>query len=253
MKQVKIMLAVAVMTLMGTGAANAQSVNDLLKGLGKAATQGASTTQGSSNTGTSSTSSVGDLLGGLLEGVFSSSNLTVADLARTWTASGPAVCFSGDNFLKNAGGVAAATAVENKLKPYYTKFGLTGAKLTIDQQGNFTLAVKSMTLKGTVTQATGADPGIFTFKFTAMGTVKLGSVKTYIKKTSTSMDVMFDATKMISIISAVSKAVNNQTLSTVSTLLNQYDGLCVGFNFKGTSTGTSTNSGTDAIKSLLPF
>ncbi len=89
---------------------------------------------------------------------------------------------SGDNFLKQAGGKAAGAAIETKLKPYYQKYGLTGATLTIDNSGNFQLKIKKLTLKGTVTQ--GSEKGIFEFKFNAAGKISLGKVKTYVQKTS---------------------------------------------------------------------
>ena len=57
----------------------------------------------------------GGALGNIVEGVFTKSDLTVADLEGEWTSTGSAVTFQSDNFLKKAGGTAAAGAVESKL------------------------------------------------------------------------------------------------------------------------------------------
>lgn len=220
MKNLKFIIPALIMLFGSVNMANAQSIGDLLNKLGNAASQ---TGKGSSG------SESGNTITNLLEGLFSSSNLTVADLTGNWKSTGPAVCFQGDNFLKKAGGAAAAAAIESKMAPYYKQFGLTGAKLAIKDDGTFKLTVKGVTLSGTITEAKNSEKGIFNFNFTAMGSIKIGSVKTYVQKTSGSMDVMFDATKMISIISAVSKATNISTLKTLDSLLSQYDGLCLGF------------------------
>ena len=71
----------AAMIISCSNMANAQSLKDLLGKLG-----------GSGDTS--------ETIGNLLEGVFSSSNLSVQDLKGNWLATGPAVAFQGDNFLK---------------------------------------------------------------------------------------------------------------------------------------------------------
>ena len=200
-KHIRVLLMLAAMIISCSNMANAQSLKDLLGKLG-----------GSGDTS--------ETIGNLLEGVFSSSNLSVQDLKGNWLATGPAVAFQGDNFLRQ----------ETKLKPYYQKYGLTGATLTIDNSGNFQLKIKKLTLKGTVTQ--GSEKGIFEFKFNAAGKISLGKVKTYVQKTSSTMDVMFDATKLMAIIDAVAKYSNISAAKTLSSLLNSYDGLCVGFALK---------------------
>lgn len=222
MKRIQTIIAAVFVVILGANMANAQSLSDILGKLGNA-----TSSSQSSSSESSSGSGLGGTLGNLLEGVFSSSNISVADLAGTWKSSGPAVSFQGDNFLKKAGGVAAATAIESKLDPYFSQYGLNGAVLTVDNSGNFTLTVKKIKLQGTITET--GEKGIFNFNFKALGKVSMGSVKTYIQKTSNSMDVMFDATKMMTIMTTVAKVTNVKSLSALSSILNSYDGLCVGF------------------------
>lgn len=183
-------------------------------------------------------SGLGDTLGNLIEGVFSSSNITIADMAGEWTANGPAVCFQGEGFLKKAGGAAAAAAIETKLKPYYEQYGLNNSKLNIDQEGNFTLTCKAIRLSGNITRNEKAEPGVFEFNFTALG-MKLAGVTTYVQKTSSSMDIMFDATKLKKLLSAVASFTGIQIVQTVSSILDSYDGLAVGSHYTGTSTNNS--------------
>lgn len=222
MKRIKSIVIAMLVLLSGVNLANAQSLSDIVGKLSNSVGNQQETNQNSN-----SNSGLGGALGNLLEGVFSSSNLTVADLAGTWTSSGPAVSFQGDNFLKKAGGVAAAATIESKLQPYFNQYGLKGAVLTVDNSGNFKLKVKKMTLQGTITET--GEKGIFNFNFKALGAIRMGSVKTYIQKTSGSMDVMFDATKMMTLMTAVAKVTNIKTLTALSSILNSYDGLCVGF------------------------
>lgn len=188
---------------------NAQSISDILGKLG----------------GGDASSTIGNLV----EGVLSKSDLKVEDLQGSWKATGPAVCFKGDNFLKKAGGAAASATIETKLKPYYTKYGLTGATLTVNKDGTFELNIKKLKLSGTVELATGGDKGVFVFNFKAMGKVNLGKITTYVQKTSRTMDVMFDASKLMKIVEAVAKYSNISIAKTLSSLLSSYDGMCVGF------------------------
>lgn len=219
MKRIKTILFALIAMASVANMANAQSLSDILGKIGSAT--------GSSSSSSDNKSGLGDTLGNLLEGVFSSSNLSVADLQGKWTASGPAVAFQGDNFLKKAGGVAAAAAIESKLAPYYRQYGLNGAVLTVDNAGNFTLSVKKIKLKGIITET--SEKGVFDFNFQAFGKIKIGSMKAYIQKSYSSMDVMFDATKMLKLMTTLGKVTNLKTISAITSILNSYDGLCVGF------------------------
>lgn len=227
MKIFKLIIPALLLIMTGSNVANAQSLQDLL---GKLAGKTGQAADSTSNAGSSSSGSgLGGTLTNILEGVFSSSNLSVSDLQGNWTSSGPAVCFQGDGFLQKAGGVAAAATIESKLDPYFKQYGLTGSTLSIDSEGNFTLTIKKVKLSGTITPDADGEKGVFNFNFKALGKVSLGSMKTYVTKTSSSMDVMFDATKLMKLITAVGNLTKIQTVQTLSTLLNSYDGLCVGF------------------------
>lgn len=194
----------------------------------------------------------GGALGNVLEGVFTKTDLTVADIAGEWTSTGSAVSFQSDNFLKKAGGSAAAGAVESKLDDYYNKFGLTGAVLDIDQDGNFTLTIKKLPIKGTLEVK---SKGVFTFNFNAGGLMKLGSMSAYVEKTPTGINVMFDADKIKKIMTLAASISGSKMVSTADQLLKQYDGICIGFKMKGQSASSSEsgtgNSATDAAVDAL--
>ncbi|MDE6548408.1 MAG: DUF4923 family protein [Muribaculaceae bacterium] len=190
----------------------------------------------------------GGALGNIVEGVFTKTDLTVEDIVGEWTATGSAVTFQSDNFLKKAGGSAAAGAVENQLDQYYSKFGLTGAVLTIEKDSTFTLTIKKLPIKGTISVK---SKGVFNFNFSAGGIMKLGSMAAYVEKTPTGINVMFDADKIKKIMTLAATISGSKMVSTADKLLKEYDGICIGFKMKGQSTNTTGNSAADSAIDAL--
>lgn len=234
----------AAAVLLASAGAQAQNLSDIFGALGNLG--------GNSSQTTTSGKGGGNTLGNILEGVFSSSNITVQDLAGVWTSNGPAVCFQSENMLKKAGGIAAAAMVEKELSPYYSKLGLNGTVITIQTDGTFSMKTKMLTLNGTITQSDkGKGVFDFDFNFTLLG-MKLATVTTYAEKTSKTLNIMFDASKLKNLLSAVSKVVNIKTLSAITKILDMYDGLCVGFRTEktGTVAGEQQSTGSSALDAL---
>ena len=230
---------VVAMIVATTIGANAQGIGDILGGLG-------------GNSG-SSKSGVGDILSGVIEGVFTKTNLTLADLVGEYQAQGPAVTFKSDNFLQKAGGIAGAATIESKLKPYYEQYGLNNMTLIVDQDANFTMKVKSLSLKGTISPQD--SEGAFTFNFSVLG-INLGGFKAYIEKSGRNLNLMFDATKLKSFISTVAKLTGNSMASALSSILDSYDGACIGWKMVSTSqpennSGSASSSGLGTLKDIL--
>lgn len=239
MKKILAALFIGALAIAAPVAAPAQSISDLLGKLG----------------GSSSTTST---VGNILSGIFSSTDFTVADIAGEYTSNGPAVTFKSDNFLQKAGGIAGAAAIESKLAPYYQQYGLDGMKLTIAHDGKFTMTIKKMKLMGILEENT-ADGANFTFKFQAFGKIKLGSLNAYIEKSGSQLDVMFDASKLKSLISAVGNFSGIKLAKAAASILDSYDGACIGFKMNKTGdvaapaddNGTSASSSKSGLGSLL--
>lgn len=223
MKKITIAAAIAAAIIAAPAQAGAQSLKDLL---GK----GSST------------------LGNVLEGVISTSDITVADLYGEYKGSGAAVSFKSDNMLKKAGGIAAAAAIESKINPYFEQYGLNSMTMTVDRDGNFTIRIKSLSLSGKITET--SEKGKFDFQFQAFKKMKLGTVPAYINKSGRNLDLMFDATKLMNMLTTVSKYLNIKTLSTVSSLLDSYDGLCLGEKLVRTDKEESSGA-LDSLRDLL--
>ncbi len=216
------MIFIAVALLIGA-TAQAQSLGDLLNGLGNAA--------GSNN-------GLGGTVGNLLSGIFTKSDLSLDDIVGEYVSDGPAVSFKSDNFLQKAGGIAGAAAIESKLQPYYEQYGLTGMPLEINSDGTFTLKVKGIPMSGTVTAKDGQ--GEFTFNIMALGKMKIGQFTAYVTKSGNNIDLMFDAKKLKSLISSVGKFSGMKIASAMSKILDSYEGAYIGF--KMTSTGSAQGS-----------
>lgn len=198
--------------------APAQSISDLLKGIGNKGNDTTATDGKKSNT-----------LGAILGAV--SNALSSSDLTGVWSYSGPAVTFKSDNALMKLGGAAGSAAIESKLKPYYQKAGLDNMTLTINADSTFTMKTKMATLNGTVEY--GSDNIVLNFK--AFGKIKLGKMEASVSGlTSKTLKLTFDVSKLTTILSAVSKVAGSQVAS-VTKLLEQYDGIRAGFSLTRTA------------------
>ncbi len=171
-----------------------------------------------------------ELIGGLIGKAVESKSFGVDDIVGVWKYTSPAVSFESDNVLKNLGGAGASSVVEGKLTPYYQRLKLNKTELTVDESHNFVLKLGLVTLKGTVEKGEG-DEGLV-FNFNALGGKSLGSMKAHATKAGQTLNLTFDATKLVNILTQISSKVNVKTLSTLTTMLNSYDGIYMGFKLK---------------------
>ena len=228
-----ISLLIAAAALLSAPSAMAYDLSSILgglKGAGSQATDSTSTTTGSGDAG----GKLGDVLGGVAAALgIGSDQADISKLAGEWAYDGPAVTFKSDNLLLKAGGAAAATTVEKKLEPYYQKAGLENRVVTINADSTFTFKTSHMSLSGTIERQ--PDSGNYAFHFQALKKIPVGTMPAYIKLTGTSrMALTFDVSKLIKIIEMAGSLTGSSSIKTVSTMLNQYDGLTAGFDLKRT-------------------
>lgn len=205
--------------------ASAFDPKDLLGNLGKLNGDTTTTTGDSQSTG-----GVLGSLGSLIGNVVANNKFSIDDLVGTWSYSSPAVSFQSENALMKIGGAGAATAVENQLAPYYQRLGFTNTSLTVDADHNFTLKMGLLVFKGTV-EKDEEDNGLV-FNFNAFGKISLGKVKANATKAGKTLNLTFDATRLIQMLTKISSKLNIKTLSTLSTILNNYDGIYIGYKLK---------------------
>ena len=182
-------------------------------------------------------------LGSFIGNMTANKNFTVDDIVGQWSYTAPSVSFKSENALKNVGGAAA---VENKLAPYYKTLGITRTTLTIAKDHTFSMKMGIIPLKGTVAKT---DDGRLEFTFTGITGRSLGKVDAVATKSGTNLNLTFDATKFIKVLTSVAGKLNISTLNTLASLLNGYDGIYMGFRLKYTAEAPETATSTTSSKS----
>lgn len=181
-------------------------------------------------------SSTTEKLAGLAGALLSSDKISIESLHGSWAYKAPAVTFKSDNLLKKAGGAAVSETIEGKLASYYSKLGFTQMTLVVNEDNTFEMKIKKMTLKGTITEVTDKNSKAnFVFSFKAAGKVSIGKLDTYVQKSALgTLSIMFDVSKLISLVEKVSTLTNLSSAKTLSSALSSYDGMCAGFEMSKT-------------------
>lgn len=181
-------------------------------------------------------SSTAEKLAGLAGALLSSDKISIESLHGSWAYKAPAVTFKSDNLLKKAGGAAVSETIEGKLASYYSKLGFTQMTLVVNEDNTFEMKIKKMTLKGTITEVTDKNSNAnFVFGFKAAGKVSIGKLDTYVQKSALgTLSIMFDVSKLISLVEKVSTLTNLSSAKTLSSALSSYDGMCAGFEMSKT-------------------
>lgn len=183
------------------------------------------------NTVSSKIGGIGDLISGVASAFGFGSEFQFDDLVGTWKYTNPAVQFKSDNLLMKAGGVAAASTVEEKLRPYYKMAGCENLVLTIESDSTFTMNLKLGHVGGTITQS--EDGKQIFFNFAVLQKIKLGTMEAFITRNNDKeMELTFDVSGLLEILEKIGSMSSKTSISTVTTLLKQYDGLTAGFELK---------------------
>lgn len=170
--------------------------------------------------------SLGDLLSGIGKTVVGNKATSETSIKGTWKYSGPACLFESDNLLAKAGGSAASTKIENKIAPIVKNY-VNGIVFTFDGNGNYTSKLKTRVTKGTYTF--DSKNKTITFK-PAIGKAYIA----YVAVTGSEMTLVFNANKLMSVLKTISNSAanTNSTASTINSLLKSYNGMRLGFRLK---------------------
>jgi hypothetical protein len=168
----------------------------------------------------------------VVNAVTGGSSLTVENLTGTWSYTKPAVQLESDNTLKNVAGSVATSELEKKLKTYCTKAGIVEGlfSYTFNSDSTFTNTLKGKTIKGTY--SLNSDGKTIALKYTFGETMKVTTLTANVVISGSSLSLLFKADKMLDLITKISSLTDNTTLTTISKLAGQYDGLMLGFELK---------------------
>lgn len=180
---------------------------------------GGGTTTGSSSTGSS-------IINGILNNVIGSATFSQADLcAHTWKYSKPGCAFTSENLLAKAGGEIAASKVEEDLSKYYSKFGFSQSNtyFAFKTDGTFAAKIGGKSWNGTYT----FDEKTHAIQLKGL----LLSASGFATRTTNGISLLFEQKKLLTLVKTLSKLnlTGSTTMSAVSSIVDNYDGVRVGF------------------------
>ena len=149
-----------------------------------------------------------------------------ASMVGTWTYTGSAVEFESDNFLQQAGGTVAASTVEGQLDKQLSKLGITSGKMTFTfaSDSTFTAQLGSRNMNGTYSYDASTEKVTLSFSTLLNFSAKVSC-------TSSTMDLLFNADKLLKVATTLASKSSNSTLKSISSLAGSYDGMLMGFSF----------------------
>lgn len=151
--------------------------------------------------------------------------LTEKALVGTWNYSAPGVKLNSSDTLADVGGSVMEGTVSEKLKSIYEKAGIVAGacSITFGDDDTFSMPVKGHELTGTYE----FDPSTHAI------TLQTGKLKTsftgYAYVSGGNLQLVFPVDKLMSFVTAVGSKVSS--LSTLSSLLQKYDNVNLGFEF----------------------
>ena len=179
-------------------------------------------------TGTGSTGSIlGDVISGAVNGgaidaiasIIGATKMTQQSLQGNWKYSGPGCAFTSEKLLAKAGGEMVAAQIKQKLQPTYQTLGLSASNTFVqfNADNTFSASFGGKQFSGTYT----FDPASSKF-----------NINCYAKKNTQGIALLFEASKLLTVLQMASAMSGNATLGTIGDLSKNYDGVRLGFDFK---------------------
>lgn len=205
----------------------------LLAGCGATTQSILGSTMGTANTGaTTNTTNTGSAVGSMLESflgaVLGNTTLKQADILGTWNYTSADCVFETENLLMKAGGEVAASKIEEKINSTLGKFGLSSGKcaFTFNSNNTYSATIGGRTIQGTyVLDAENK-------KITMTYLNGLGTMTPQIVKSGNKLSLLFNADKLLKLLTTVSALSGNSTMNSLSSLLESYDGLLIGMELQ---------------------
>lgn len=151
------------------------------------------------------------------------------NITGTWEYTGAAVKFTSDNVLMSAASELAAGQVEDKLDEYLQKTGLRQGTFSyvFETDSTFTTVFNKMKFPGTYRFSPEADT--IELDYGKSERLKGFTIKTQVTVGINSMELLFNADRIIEFIGKISSSSGDTKLKALSSLISQYDGMKIGF------------------------
>ena len=192
-------------------------------------------TIGQAGSGSSTTGSVlgavltdvlqGGTLGNVITSVIGAQKVTAADLVGSWKYSGPGCAFTSEKLLAQAGGEVVAGQIKAKVLPYYQQIGISAQNttITINQDGTYSATFRGTPMNGKWTY----DEASCRMNLQGL----LLSLNCYAKRNVNGIALLFDASKLLTLLQTAAAMSGNQNIQTVGEISKSYDGVRLGFDF----------------------
>jgi hypothetical protein len=192
-------------------------------------------TMGQAGSGGSTTGSVlgavltdvlqGGTLGNVITSVIGAQKVTAADLVGSWKYSGPGCAFTSEKLLAQAGGEVVAGQIKAKVLPYYQQIGISAQNttITINQDGTYSATFRGTPMNGKWTY----DEASCRMNLQGL----LLSLNCYAKRNVNGIALLFDASKLLTLLQTAAAMSGNQNIQTVGEISKSYDGVRLGFDF----------------------
>lgn len=172
------------------------------------------------NLGKVLSSAIGGEAGSIIS---SKNNVSKENIVGTWTYKQPSISFESNDLLKQAGGQLTSAAIEKKLAEQFTKVGITAGKFLITFGSDNTFS----TIKNGVVTTSGTyvlNGSKITFSYLENSAKITG----YAQMKNGLLSISFDSSKVLDVMSKMSKYSANTTLSTISSLAGSFNAMKTG-------------------------
>lgn len=155
--------------------------------------------------------------------------LSESELTGSWKYLHSACELKSDNILKEAGGSIINSQIEKKVDEICSKAGIKEGTLTFvfNNDKTFTTSLSDKKpLKGTY--SFDKETQLLSLTFAAIKKIPITTLSAKVSKSDKNIALLFNADKLLKLISIVSSTSDNATLKTVNSLAKQYDGIMLG-------------------------
>lgn len=147
-------------------------------------------------------------------------------IVGTWSYAQPAMTFEGGDLLSNVAGEALSAQLSTKLTSAYNAVGIKpgACSFTFNEDNTFSAVLGKSTLSGTYSYDTA------TFAITLnydSKLVKLGTMTGYAYITASGLDLVFDCTRLVKMLTTLGSKLSS--LGAITTLMQNYDKAYIGF------------------------
>ena len=169
----------------------------------------------------------GNMLTNLVGNLLNGGTVSERDLVGTWTYNGVSCVFESQNFLAQAGGVAASSALEAKIDEQLKRYGISKGvtRFTFNADKTFTATLNGRNMSGTYS----LDPTAKTLRLQFVG--GLLNLQPQVARNGNGIALLFESDKLLGLLGTASSflgKMGNSNLAMVSSLLGNYQGMRIG-------------------------